>query len=281
MHEDLHIGVLRALVVVADEKSFSKAAERLFRTQPTISLKIKKLEETVGKKLIQRNNRKVELTKLGHVFYKKSVIILNLFDELSNSNKRIPNDKSLKIGLSNIFLKKSKIIKNDIFPWCSVCFLSAHSIPNLVANGELDIALVAYDGKDNDDYIFEENLNWVCHKNQFDNILMEYSVSMLNEHCVLRKIGTRSFKDANMNLHVDYILESIPDLKSFISINKSISILPDSCLSNNIVTLNKKLGFPKLGKIQYKIIYNGTITRVNYNYICKTIPDIFNINLHR
>ncbi|NQY79881.1 MAG: LysR family transcriptional regulator [Candidatus Caenarcaniphilales bacterium] len=56
---------------VADEKSFSKAAEKLFVAQPAISQQIAFLEKEVGAQLLHRSKKQVSLTITGKVFYKE------------------------------------------------------------------------------------------------------------------------------------------------------------------------------------------------------------------
>ncbi|HYL34719.1 MAG TPA: LysR family transcriptional regulator, partial [Bryobacteraceae bacterium] len=56
---------LKVLRTVADEKSFSRAAEKLLRTQPAISLAIQKLESDLQEKLIDRSGKDLLLTDAG------------------------------------------------------------------------------------------------------------------------------------------------------------------------------------------------------------------------
>ncbi len=56
---------LRYLVAVAEQRHFGRAAEACFVSQPTLSTQLKKLEETLGAKLIERTNRQVMLTDAG------------------------------------------------------------------------------------------------------------------------------------------------------------------------------------------------------------------------
>ncbi|WP_305953058.1 LysR family transcriptional regulator [Solemya velum gill symbiont] len=56
---------LNYLVAVAETNNFSKAAERCFVSQPTLSGQIKKLEEELGVTLFERTNRSVEITAIG------------------------------------------------------------------------------------------------------------------------------------------------------------------------------------------------------------------------
>jgi DNA-binding transcriptional LysR family regulator len=56
---------LRVFLTVANEKSFSRAAEKLLRTQPAISLTIQRLEAELGEKLIDRSAKDLLLTDAG------------------------------------------------------------------------------------------------------------------------------------------------------------------------------------------------------------------------
>src|SRR5258706_6180926 len=61
---------LETFVEVARHASFSRAAEKRFRTQPAISSQIRSLEDEVGAKLFDRSGGKVSLTASGKVFQK-------------------------------------------------------------------------------------------------------------------------------------------------------------------------------------------------------------------
>ena len=56
---------LRFLVAISKTLNFSKAAEELFISQPTLSYQIRRLEDELGVKLLERSTRNVELTPIG------------------------------------------------------------------------------------------------------------------------------------------------------------------------------------------------------------------------
>ncbi|MYG13276.1 MAG: LysR family transcriptional regulator, partial [Gammaproteobacteria bacterium] len=56
---------LKYLVALAEHRHFGRAADACFVSQPTLSTQLKKLEETLGVTLIERNRRRVILTPVG------------------------------------------------------------------------------------------------------------------------------------------------------------------------------------------------------------------------
>jgi DNA-binding transcriptional LysR family regulator len=66
---------------VAEQKSFSRAAQVLHMTQPAISIHVQTLEDYFGTRLLDRTNRRVSLTEAGRVLYHYAVQLSRLYDE--------------------------------------------------------------------------------------------------------------------------------------------------------------------------------------------------------
>ncbi len=80
---------VRSFVAVAEELHFGRAAERLQMTQPPLSRQIQKLEKAVGARLLERDNRHVELTGAGAAFLDDAYRLLNLVDGAGDLARRI------------------------------------------------------------------------------------------------------------------------------------------------------------------------------------------------
>src|ERR1700754_2537439 len=81
---------------VVQEKSFSKAADRVYRTQPAVSIAIRRLEEEIGLPLLDRTQKTPVLTEAGQVVYDYAQRILALRDEVGQA---IAEKQGLKPGL--------------------------------------------------------------------------------------------------------------------------------------------------------------------------------------
>jgi len=95
---------VRAFVAVAEELHFGRAAERLRMTQPPLSRQIQKLERTVGVTLLERDNRKVELTEAGRAFLDESYRLLALVESAGDVARRIDGGATgtLRLGFTAV-----------------------------------------------------------------------------------------------------------------------------------------------------------------------------------
>lgn len=93
---------LAGFIAVAEELHFGRAAERLNMTQPPLSRQIQKLEKIVGAELLERDNRKVELTSAGRTFLDEARRLMALAERAPVTARRIASGKSgvLRIGFT-------------------------------------------------------------------------------------------------------------------------------------------------------------------------------------
>lgn len=91
-------------MLIADIKSFSKAAELEALTQPAVTQQISRLEREIGSVLFKRKHKRIELTKKGKLFYKFAKNMLSMVDNLEKELKIIDSTDEgiLKIGSSHI-----------------------------------------------------------------------------------------------------------------------------------------------------------------------------------
>jgi len=146
----LELRHIRYFIAVAEELNFSRAAERLFTAQPSLSQQIRDLEDEIGVKLFNRTKRKVELTKAGAVFLKEARLVLqqaNLAIQVTRDSVRQSNRK-IRVG----FVPSAEVkVFPDIMPFIrlempSLGFelksLNTLEQEKALINGELDVAFL-------------------------------------------------------------------------------------------------------------------------------------------
>ena len=90
---------MRYFVAVAQERSFTRAAERLLIAQSPLSRQIRKLERDVGVELFARTTRSVSLTYAGQVFYEAAVQLLEASDEVIETTRKASRGEFGKLSV--------------------------------------------------------------------------------------------------------------------------------------------------------------------------------------
>lgn len=87
----MDLSELEVLVAVAQEKGFSRAAERLGRTQPAVSQAIRRLEDDMGTRLVDRSSKDGTLTAAGQLLYAHAQRLLHLRRDAENEVRELRN----------------------------------------------------------------------------------------------------------------------------------------------------------------------------------------------
>lgn len=88
---------LRAFVAVAEELNFSRAAERLYLSQPALSRQIRTLERAVGCALLRRSTHRVELTLAGSAMLDRARPVLAALDEAIAAAQSVGGELAARI----------------------------------------------------------------------------------------------------------------------------------------------------------------------------------------
>lgn len=247
----MNLDQLRNFYEVAIHKSFTQAAEKLFRTQPAISTQVRILEEELGEKLFDRIGKKVCLTQAGEILLPYAERLLQMHDEakLAVSELNATPQGKLLIGanestclyvLPRIFgLFKARYPEVQISIYRN---FSKKILPKILDN-QLDVGIVTLPVTDRNLHVIpiaEDELNLITspfhplasRKNLALNDLLPYPI-------IFHKIGTtreRIMKQFGKNwqkLNISMELASLETIKKFVAIGMGISIVPRSYALND------------------------------------------------
>ena len=99
----VELAQLEAFLQVAQHRSFSRAAEALFLTQPSVTARIQSLEREIGERLFERTGRSVTLTDAGHAFMPHAQRALTAVQEGTDAIEAVRHGDigSIRIGASD------------------------------------------------------------------------------------------------------------------------------------------------------------------------------------
>lgn len=147
---------LEYVYMLYKEQSFTRAAERLFISQPSLSAAIKNIEVEVGAPLFDRTGNKITLTEIGREYVIAAEKMMRIKDEFTNRVNDIYNLEvgSLSVGGTNYLASYilPGIINRFVLkhPKIDVTLVEANSsnLGRMIHNEELDIIIDSFDGDD-------------------------------------------------------------------------------------------------------------------------------------
>lgn len=222
----MDIRQLRTFVEVAKLKSFSKAAEKLFMTQPSVSNHVQAMEKEYDAILFNRLGKEVSLTEAGLILYAKALDIINIYEsikfEISNYQGVI--DGHLEI-LSSSVPRKQLLpgVLHDFskdYPHVSFTILDLDSdaVVQRILSGESDFGIVGSRiDKPNLEYekLLEDSLVLIT-PNSFREELDKKNTSSKNTNRRIDSIMSQEGKKPNTNIlcDIDLLREiSLSDIK--------------------------------------------------------------------
>lgn len=255
--------LLRSFITVSDLGGYTKAGEVLNRSQPAISLQMRRLEELVGAKLIVHNKRQLRFTEAGIALLAYARQILHLNDAALAQFRPTHISGTLKIGLPTdygvSYLQETVAQFLADHPQTNVevcCDLSANLLNELHGDHlNLVVALVADDKKQYLVHAWEERPFWVV--GQTSKADRQNPIPLVShfENCEYRKRMTQALKRKNRNWRSAYMSPDISGVQQAVETGFGVTALTRATLTQNMRTLSEKDGFPQLEKIRVGLFY--------------------------
>ena len=243
---------LKVFLTVASEKSFSRAAEKLLRTQPAISPSIQRLETEFGEKLIDRSAKDLILTDAGKIVLDYARRFENMQGELENSLAEL-RDKSagrLTIGSnesSTLYLLGHIERFRREYPKVKVQIRRSLSskIPAELLDGELELGLLTYDPEDErlvSTVIYNDHLAFIVspeHRlaKRGEVPIAELGGEQFIAHNVVspyRAVVIREFHRHRVPLNIDLEMPTIESIRKMVQRNEGVAFLPHMCVAEEI-----------------------------------------------
>ena len=266
---------LRSFIAVADYGSFTRAAERLYTSQPTVSAHVRQLEEELKERLFLRTTKSLEITPKGRELYDYAVHVLSLHESLIS--RWAQEENTIRIGASTI---PSAYILPELLP----AFRSAHpqtafsifqgvsqTVLNGLAEGRFNLGFVGMKAPDMPFSFFPfftDTMVLITPNTpffrQFNGHIPDFPALLTSQPLLLREEGSGSGKAVDtflaasglqpQDLQVAARLNNQESVKNLVAAGLGISMVSQKA-AETAVTEGKLLAFPVPGGGVHRSLY--------------------------
>ena len=259
---NLDLDLVRAFVAVAEARSFTRAGVRLGRTQSTISLQIKRLEESVNAELFSRDPRNVVLTGHGEALLVQARRLLRLNDEIIGEMFEHSLEGEVRFGAPEDFATTHlPDILGDYaraYPHVSLsvtCDLTLRLMDKM-SQGELDLALIKREpmGADGGVPVWREQLVWVGAGVDVLPAAAPVPLVVAPTPCVYRKRATAALDATQRPWRIAFTSPSLAGQQAALRAGLGVTALPMEMIPDDLVKFGPEQGFPVLADVEIALI---------------------------
>ena len=255
---------LEAFVAVSELKSFSKAAQQLYLTQPTISSHIKALEKELGITLIKRTTKSFVLTEQGQQFFPYARRMLELkktaLEKIQTQHRQFLHLAASSIPSSYLLPQVlANYRKENPETYFHICQTDSFGVENQVIDGTVDLGLTGQ---------YCDNSRIVCESFCVDHLVLAtpstdyyYQLKrenpslhrLLQEPMIVREMGSGTQKAANqflkehqideLSLNIIARINDLESIKHMVTQGMGVSILSDFA-THDLADSGQILTFP-------------------------------------
>lgn len=255
MTNTLSLDQLRSFVAIAESGSYSRAAERVFRSQPALSMQMKRLEEQVGAQLLDRNGRETRVTEAGEVLLNYARRILDLNEEAMSKLSVIETEGSVRIGvLEEVALGPLVDVLTKFGRFASRVNLEVHvntswELTEMIDRDDICLAVA------NRMYssgpvipLWNERYVWVMNPDYplLDEDPLPIVMDPMSQPCPLRDAALGGLDDRRRRWNLVFGSVSVAALKAAINAGLGVGMLVESEVGPNMRVLGEADGFPEI-----------------------------------
>lgn len=243
---------LQVFLTVATERSFSRAAEKLLRTQPAVSLALQRLEQELGEKLIDRSGKELILTDAGRSVLEYARRFESLQRELDNSLAELRDNSAgrLTIGANestSLYLLRHIGKYRQLYPKIKVQVRRSLSskIPGELLDGNLELGVISYDPGDErlkSKVIYIDALAFIVSPRHRLAKAKAVSIGDLGAETFIahnvvspyRDLVLKAFQGHKVPLCMEVEMPTIETIRKLVQNNMGVAFLPRMCVEQEI-----------------------------------------------
>ncbi|MEB0045653.1 MULTISPECIES: LysR family transcriptional regulator [unclassified Pseudomonas] len=252
MSGELDGTLLKVFVAIIECHGFSAAAERLHKTQSTISQNLQRLEDIVGTPLVHRTSRSVSLTGAGETFLIYARQILKLHVDAINA-AHLPAQVCIHVGMPEDYAQYclAGVLRDFQTQFAQVrpdiCCEMSTALVSRLQRGELDVVLgVQHANLQPGEYLCDEPLVWVAAEGWGAGEHSSVPLAVYAEGCAFRANAVQALAAAGRPWHVVYTSQSPRGIGIAIEQGQSVGVTARRLVPPGWQILDEAQGFPAI-----------------------------------
>ncbi len=243
---------LEVFTTVAREGSFSRAAEKLYRTQPAVSQAIRKLEDELGESLFDRSSRDGHLTDAGRVLHEYAQKLLNLRGEAAAALVEMREMRKGKLAIAAneytcLYLLPILAEFRRLYPMVKTTVERslASRIPQSILEHNVECGVVSFNPEDpllRSIVVYRDELSLVVYPRHPLASAKQVSIKQLGvESFVAHHVPSpyrakviQAFKRHKTPLNMDAELPTIEAIKKFVMMENGVALVPGICVEDEL-----------------------------------------------
>jgi len=256
---NINLNLYKYFFQVAKYESYTKAAEELMVSQPSLSYSIKVLEEQLGIKLFKKEKNHVFLTAEGKEIYDKLLGVFEVLDSIGIEGNNITG--KITLGLRPAFAEETLPVYmhelNNLYPNLQIDYITGESdqLKKLLYNHEIDVLIdeEKMEGEVSSILAFEDPCIFITHKHNaevFKDCTIDEKYCINNELLV---VPMNKYVQKIMDIYPDFkysLIRSTPLMLFNLEESTKIGLAPKIILkrelqTNEFIELKTNIGIPK------------------------------------
>src|SRR5258708_24923352 len=254
--------LLRSFVSVVDSGGFTRAGERVHRTQSTVSQQIKRLEDDVGQPLLNRTAKDVTPTEAGERLLSYARRLLSLAEEARDVVTRPSNEGAVRLGIPEDLAayRVAKLLASfsRSHPGLRLDVRADQSVylRRDLERGELDLALFKRAaGEKGGITVWPERAHWVTSKSHpIDAKIGSVPLIGFPAGCLYRAGAIHALESAGRAWHMAYTSSSLAGIQAAVAPAMALSILSDMAIQPDHPFLTAKDGFAPIDRTEVALM---------------------------
>ncbi len=261
MLPNLDVDLLRTFAILAETGNFTRTAEEVGRTQSAVSMQVKRLEDLVGKPLVQRDGRTNTVTPDGQLILEYARRMIQLNDEVMTAFTRPEVAGHIRFGTPDDYADRilPDVLARFARTHCKVSVdvdcQPSHKLIAAVKAGEIDLAMITCQTDVPEaEIVRSEKLLWVAssrHSVHRDEVL---PVALSQHGCAWRQMAIDSLAAMKRQYRLAYSSANSVAINAAVLSGLAIGAIPEICMRPGMRILTESDGFPPLGSFDIGMV---------------------------